>query len=126
MKWKETLNKLYRETGNKMNTDSFILKYRGTYRVGDCKTAAMKVQERVPGYKAIRLNIGINDLMYDYVQTHYYASNGRYIIDMTAPAYIKEFIQEKIASTWHKNNQNKLLFDERDYLQNFKNIKKPR
>jgi len=124
MKYKEKLNELHKEAGNQISADALILNYRGVYRVGDCKKAASKVAERVPGYKAVKLNIGINDFMYNYVQTHYYATNGRYVIDLTAPAYIKEFIQEKIASSWHKANADKMLFDERDYLSNFKNVSK--
>jgi hypothetical protein len=107
-----------------MNVDSFIRQYKGVYRVGDCKKASEKVEERLEGFRSKRLDISINDSMYDYVQTHYYASDGNKVVDLTAPYYIKEFIQEGIASAWHKANQDKVLFDERDYLKNFKELKK--
>lgn len=124
MNYKERLENLS-EDGNMLPLDKFIQYYKNIYRVGDCKAAAMKVAQRVKGFRAVELDITPFDKISAYIGKHWVATNGNQVVDLTAPDYFKLLIQNKIGSDWHKQNMNNVLFNMNvdRYEEKFKDIK---
>ena len=117
MKFKERLNKLYKEVGNKLELNNFISKYKNVYTVGDCKQAAEKVAERVDGFKVLRIT-GPTVIR---AKTHFVAVNGNVLVDLTFKAYYDRMKQVKADTTkWMDANKNKVIFSKSDYLGNIK------
>jgi hypothetical protein len=124
MNYKERLLKMSEAT-NKIPLNKFVEYYKNIYRVGDCLQAAKKVVERVEGFKSVELNILPIDKISGFVGKHWVATNGKIVVDMTFPEYAKAFMNNNIASSWHKQNKNNVLFNMgiNEFEKKFKEIK---
>jgi len=113
-----------KEASNKISVDKFVLMYKHIYGVGDCKKASLKTEERVEGFKAVELNIMPTDGIYFYVGKHWIATDGKVVIDLTAPAYFRALKNLKVATSFHINNLNNVMFQMNvtEYEKRFKEI----
>jgi len=97
---------------------TFLNNNKHKYKRGSCPKAADKVVSLNDNYKILHLNNPpINEDKLD-IGAHIVATNGDLIIDLTAPDYIKHFINKNQATSWHIKNKDNVKFRADDYKNN--------
>ena len=98
------------------NTDisQILQKAKGMFNMSQCNKAANFITDRFDNFK----KLFFRNVNHPLLKSHIVATNGDLIIDLTAPEYIKYFIQKGQATPWHIKNKNNMKFNRTDYENN--------